>query len=50
VECGFKKGLLLPDLEGVDSVDRQIDICCQKAGIMPDEPLKLQCFRVKRYK
>jgi AmmeMemoRadiSam system protein B/AmmeMemoRadiSam system protein A len=50
VECGFRKGLLLPNLEGVDSVERQIEICRQKAGISPDEPLKLQCFRVKRYK
>jgi hypothetical protein len=50
VKCGFRKGLLLPDLEGVDSVDRQIGICCQKAGILPGEPMKLYCFRVKRYK
>jgi AmmeMemoRadiSam system protein A len=50
VECGWRKGLLLPDLEGVDSVDEQIDICRQKAGIMPDEPVKLYCFEVKRYK
>ena len=50
VEAGFKRGLLLPDLEGVDSVDYQIDICCQKAGITPDEPIKLYRFEVKRYK
>ncbi len=50
VECDFRKGLLLPDLEGVDSVEQQIDICCQKAGILPDEPIKLSCFRVKRYR
>lgn len=50
VECDFKKGLLLPDLEGVDSVERQIGICCQKAGILPGEPIKLSCFRVKRYR
>lgn len=50
VECGFRRGLLLPDLEGVDSVDYQIDICCQKAGISPDEPINLYCFEVKRYK
>ena len=50
VECGFRRGLLLPDLEGVDTVDQQIDICCQKAGISPDEPIKLYRFRVKRYK
>ncbi len=50
VQCGGRKGLLLPDLEGVDSVDYQIDICCQKAGIAPEEPVKLYRFEVKRYK
>jgi len=50
VECGFRRGLLLPDLEGVDTVDHQIDICRQKAGIAPDEPVKLYRFEVKRYK
>jgi AmmeMemoRadiSam system protein A len=50
VEAGGRKGLLLPDLEGVDSVDYQIDICRQKAGIAPEEPVKLYRFEVKRYK
>ncbi len=50
VEAGFRKGLLLPDLEGVGTVDFQIDICRQKAGIAPDEPIKLYRFEVKRYK
>jgi len=50
VEAGFRRGLLLPDLEGVDTVDYQIDICRQKAGIAPDEPIKLYRFEVKRYK
>ena len=50
VECEGRRGLLLPDLEGVDSVDYQIDICRQKAGIAPDEPIKLYRFEVKRYK
>ncbi len=50
VECGWRRGLLLPDLEGVDTVDQQISICRQKAGIDPDEPVKLYCFEVKRYK
>jgi AmmeMemoRadiSam system protein B/AmmeMemoRadiSam system protein A len=50
VECGSRKGLLLPDLDGVDSVEQQIDICRQKAGIYPDEPIKLYKFEVKRYK
>ena len=50
VECSGRKGLLLPDLEGVGSVEYQIEICRSKAGIMPDEPVKLYRFEVKRYK
>lgn len=50
VECGWRRGLLLPDLEGVDTVDYQIDICRQKGGISPDEPVQLYRFEVKRYK
>ena len=50
VEAGYRRGLLLPDLEGVDTVDQQIDICRQKGGIGPDEPVKLYRFEVKRYK
>ncbi|MCJ7763806.1 MAG: AMMECR1 domain-containing protein, partial [Dehalococcoidales bacterium] len=50
VECDYRKGLLLPDLDGVDTVDQQIDICRQKASIYPDEPIELYCFEVKRYK
>ena len=50
VEKGKRHGLLLPDLEGVDTVEQQIDICRQKAGIAPDEPVKLYRFEVKRYR
>jgi len=50
VESGWRKGLLLPDLEGVDSVEHQIDICRSKAGILPDEPVVLYRFEVKRYR
>ena len=50
VEAGWRRGLLLPDLEGVDTVDYQIDICRQKVGIAADEPIKLYRFEVKRYK
>lgn len=50
VEAEWRRGLLLPDLEGVDTVDYQIDICRQKGGIGPDEPVKLYRFEVKRYK
>jgi len=50
VEAGRRRGLLLPDLEGVDSVDMQIDICRQKAGIPSAEPVKLYRFQVTRYR
>lgn len=50
VECGYRRGLLLPDLEGVDTVDEQIAICRAKAGIAENEPVNVYCFEVKRYK
>ncbi len=49
VEAGWRRGLLLPDLEGVDSIDYQIEICRAKAGIGQNEPVKLYRFEVKRY-
>ena len=49
VESGWKKGLLLPDLEGVDSVEEQIAICRLKAGIQAGEPVKLYRFQVRRF-
>jgi AmmeMemoRadiSam system protein B/AmmeMemoRadiSam system protein A len=50
VEAGWRRGLLLPDLEGVDTAAYQVDICRQKGGIGPDEPVQLYRFEVKRYK
>ena len=50
VESGYRRGLLLPDLEGVDSVDEQISICRAKAGIAPDESVRLYRFQVERHK
>ena len=50
VESGWKKGLLLPDLEGVDSVEEQIAICRLKAGILAGEPIKLYRFQVRRFR
>jgi uncharacterized protein len=46
---GRKKGLLLPDLEGVDSVDEQLRITRMKAGILPDEKVEIFRFRVERF-
>ena len=50
VQCGYRRGLLLPDLAGVKDVQTQIDICLQKGGISSAEPLKLFRFKVNRYK
>jgi len=50
VQSGYRRGLLLPDLEGVDDVETQIAICRQKAGIMGSEPIKMFRFQVKRYR
>src|SRR4030042_915460 len=50
VESGWKRGLLLPDLEGVDSVEEQIAICRLKAGISAGEPVNLYRFQVRRFK
>ena len=50
VQNGGRRGLLLPDLEGVDTVEYQIAIAKQKAGIGQDEPVKLQRFEVVRHK
>ncbi len=49
VSSGRRRGLLLPDLDGVDTVEQQIDIARQKGGISPDEPVKLQRFEVVRH-
>lgn len=49
VSCGQRRGLLLPDLDGVDTVEQQIDIARQKGGIRPGEPCKLERFRVVRH-
>lgn len=50
VECGMKRGLLLPDLEGVDTVEEQVAIARRKAYINQTEPYELYRFEVLRYK
>jgi len=50
VESSWKRGLLLPDLEGVDSVEEQIAICRLKAGISSSEAVDLYRFQVRRFK
>ena len=50
VLAGFRRGVLLPDLQGVDTVEQQVDIALQKAGIGPGEAFSVERFTVTRYK
>ncbi len=50
VTSGSKRGLLLPNLEGVTTADQQVDIAMRKAGINPTEKYKLERFEVVRHK
>ncbi len=49
VTKGWRRGLLLPDLEGVDDVQTQVAIAMRKAGIAPTEQCDFERFRVDRY-
>lgn len=49
VRSGGRSGLLLPDLEGIDTVEEQVAIARRKAGIGPAEPVDLLRFRVVRH-
>ena len=49
VSCGHKRGLLLPNLDGVDTVEEQISIARQKGGIKAYEPYTLERFEVVRH-
>lgn len=50
VENGYRRGVLLPDLEGVDTPEMQVSIAMQKAGIYSGEPIDLYRFEVVRHK
>lgn len=49
VQSGYKRGLLLPDLDGVDTVEQQVSIARRKGGIAPDEEVDLFRFEVVRH-
>ena len=49
-ESGSRRGLLLPDIPGVDSVEQQVEIAARKAGIPHGTPVKLSRFRVDRFR
>ncbi len=50
VSCGHRRGLLLPNLEGIDTADKQVAIAMEKGGIMPNENYSLERFKVERFK
>lgn len=49
VKKGHRSGLLLPNLEGVNTPEEQISIALKKAGIMPSEAYTIQRFEVERH-
>ena len=49
VAADGRRGVLLPDLEGVETAEEQVGIALEKAGIRPEEKYRLYRFRVDRY-
>lgn len=47
--AGTRRGLLLPDIEGVNGAAEQVQIAAHKAGIAPGEPIRLYRFHVRRF-
>lgn len=50
VESGIRRGLLLPNLEDIDTIEEQISIAKQKAGIGEHEKVSLSRFEVVRFR
>ncbi len=44
-----RRGLLLPDIEGIDTANEQVSIARRKAGIAPSAPVELSRFRVMKW-
>lgn len=49
VRSGYRSGLLLPNLEGVDTAEKQLNIALRKAGIPPRSPYTIEKFQVIRH-
>jgi AmmeMemoRadiSam system protein A len=50
LRAGDRRSVLLPDIEGVDSVREQLALARQKAGIGPEDPVELLRFEIVRYR
>jgi AmmeMemoRadiSam system protein A/AmmeMemoRadiSam system protein B len=48
-EFGSRRGLLLPDIQGIDNAEQQVEIAARKAGIGRDERIRLWRFKVERF-
>ena len=46
---GSRRGLLLPDIESIETAGQQVSVAARKAGIKPGEPLRLYRFRTRRF-
>lgn len=49
VQHGWRRGLLLPDIPGIDTAETQVRYARMKAGIDPHEDITLQRFQVDKY-
>jgi AmmeMemoRadiSam system protein A len=49
-DAAGRRGLLLPDIPGIDDAEQQVEIASRKAGIPRDEPVRLWRFRVERFR
>ena len=49
VSSGYKKGLLLPNLKGIDTVKKQLKVVLNKAGIKKSEKYTIEKFTITRH-
>ncbi|MDX6444674.1 MAG: hypothetical protein QOH71_1748 [Blastocatellia bacterium] len=49
-KAGARRGLLLPNLKGIETAVEQVEIAARKAGIRPEEELRLWRFRSERFR
>lgn len=49
VSLGEERGVVLPQLEGIETIEQQLSIACQKAGIDSDQPYDIEKFEVIRF-
>lgn len=50
VKGGHQTGLLLPDLEGIETVEKQIRVAKKKAGLAENDRVEIYRFQVSRFK